>query len=126
MPYVDVADIQEHLRIGNRVQPAQITELMTEVESYVKMHLNTDPLPPDNDVLKSIVRELTMARVILDALPATSDDLARAQMHQSLGARLLTEVKDEGLTPNNVGSRDVSKEVYNPDPSPFFTVEDFM
>ncbi len=126
MPYIDVQDIREHLKIGGRVSPAQIQELMTEVESYVKMHLNVDPLPENSNILKSIIRELTMAKVILDALSPTSDDLARAQMHNALGMRMLREVKDEGLVPSNTGTRDVTKEVYNPYPEPFFSIMDFQ
>lgn len=126
MPYIEPRDIQEHLRIGGRVSIPAITELMREVESYVKMHLNLDPLPENVDVLRSIIRELTMSKVIMDSLQPNSEDLARAQTHNAIGMRMLREVKDEGLVPADIGSRNVANEVYNPDPFPFFNIGDFQ
>jgi hypothetical protein len=126
MPYVNPQDIREHVRGIGSVGVPQIAELMSNVESFVKMRLNLDPLPPDNEVLTDIIRELTTAKVIADTLNPTSEQLARAEYHRRNGLTMINDVNRDGLVPMSLGSRDVTKEVYNPYTEPFFSAEDFV
>lgn len=126
MPYVEPRDIREHVRGVGSVGEPQIAELMSNVENYVKMRLNYSTLPEGNEVLADIIRELTTAKVIADTLNPTSENLARADYHRRNGLSMINDVKRDGLIPGNIGDRDVSKEVYNPYPTPFFHREDFQ
>lgn len=125
MTYVNPQDIREHFGgIGSVPQP-QIAELMTEVENYVKMRVNMDPLPDNVDVLRDIIRELTIAKV-LGSIARGSEELAVADFHRRNGLTMINDVNRDGLYPTTLGSRIVDKEVYNPYPEPFFKAEDFV
>lgn len=124
MTYVNPQDIREHFQgIGSVPQP-QIAELMTEVENYVKMRVNMDPLPDGVDVLRDIIRELTIAKV-QGSIARSADELAVADFHRRNGLTMVNDVNRDGLFPMSLGSRDISREVYNPYPEPFFKAEDF-
>jgi hypothetical protein len=127
MPYVNPQDIREHVKGIGSVGVPQISELMTEVETYVKMRLNMSTLPENNDIVKDIVRELTISKVILDTLQPNAEDLGRADMHRRNGRQLLQEAITDGLVPGSLSpaNRDITKELYNPYPEPFFTREEF-
>ena len=125
MAYVDPQDIQQHVRgIGSVTVPA-IIEIMTEIESYVSMRINMDPLPANNPVLKDIIRELTTAKVIADTLSPNAEQLARADFHRRNGLTMINDVNRDGLFPTSLGDRNIANEVYNPYPEPFFKAEDF-
>lgn len=125
--YVDAQDIRQHLRGAQGVPIPNVNEIMEEVETYVASELDLGTsLPPNNPALRAMVREFTNARVILDLLPATSENIARTQLHQQNGDRLLKSARREGITPNDISSRDPEKEVYNPSKEPFWPVELFQ
>jgi len=129
MSYVEPNDIRQHLRGAGGASVPAIAELMQEVESFVKIRLDMDPLPENNDIIRDIVRELTLAKVIVDLMAPSAEDLSRAQMHRRNGMEQLEHADRHGVTPRNTGApggRDVSKEVYNPYPEPFFTAESFL
>jgi hypothetical protein len=126
MPYIDPQDIREHLRGSGSIQQPTLVEVMTAVESYVKMRLNMDPLPPDNPVVKDIIRELSIAKIITDLMNPTGEDLSRAEYHRRNALAMINDAKRDGLVPFSSGNRVISKEVYNPYPEPFFSREDFL
>lgn len=126
MPYIDPQDIREHLRgSGSIAQPALI-ETMEAVEAYVGMRLNMDPLPLENKIIKDIIRELSIAKVITDLMSPTAEDLTRAEYHRRNGLSMINDAKRDGLIPINMSGRNIEKEVYNPYPEPFFKMEDFL
>lgn len=125
MPYVEPQDIRQHYQELASMQVPNIVEIMTEIENYVKMRVNMDPLPPNNDTLKDIIRELTAAKLIGNRA-RDSDELARADFHRRNGLTMINDVNRDGLFPTTLGSRNIANEVYNPHPSPFFKAEDFL
>lgn len=126
MTYIDPQDIREHLRGSASVQQPALVETMEAVEAYVEMRLNMDPLPPDNKVIKDIIRELAIAKVITDLMSPNAEDLTRAEYHRRNGMAMINDAKKDGLIPFSIGGRVISKEVYNPYPEPFFSREDFL
>ncbi len=125
MPYVDVTDIQQHFFQSGALSLAQITELMGEEEYYVRTQLDLDTLPDNNPTLRSIIRDLTIARCMLTLVPIEGET-AHANFLRSEALRRLKELDRSGLGPNTgtIG-RDPSKEVYNPEPVPWWNYEDF-
>lgn len=124
--YVDVQDIRQHVKGAGNAPVPQIQEIMEEVESYVSAQLDIHPLPPNNPILRSIIRELTTSRIILDLLPITAENLSRAQMHEQRGFRQLRDAKTEGIAPRDNSLRDARSEVYTPRAEPFFTYDMFQ
>ena len=123
--YTDAIDIRQHIRGGERASVPQIQEIMDEMESWVGAELDIDPLPPNNPILRAIIRELSTSRIILDILPVSAENLSRADMHERRGMRLLESAKREGIAPTDFSSRDPAKEVYNPHNEVFFPREMF-
>jgi hypothetical protein len=124
MSYVNPQDVREHHQDVASVAVPQIAEYMTEIENYVKMRINMDPLPDNVDVLKDIIRELTVAKLI-GSRARSPEDLAKADFHRRNGLTMINDVNRDGLFPTTLGSRIVANEVYNPHPEPFFKAEDF-
>lgn len=124
--YVDAQDIRQHVRGAQNAPVPNINEIMEEVESMVAAELDLgDSLPPNKPILRAIVREFATARVILDLLPATSENVARTQLHDSRAYAMLRSAKKEGIDPASFASRDYEKEVYNPRTEALWKQEDF-
>jgi hypothetical protein len=123
--YVNPQDIREHFQDLAGIPVPQLAEFMLEVEKYVMMRINMDPLPDNVDVLKDIIRELTAAKAY-GSRARDTDGLALADFHRRNGLTMINDVNRDGLFPTTLGSRDVTKEVVNPYPEPFFTREDFF
>ncbi len=126
MAYVDAQDIRQHVRGAQNAPVPNISEIMEEVEGMVANELDLgDSLPPNVPVLRAIVRELTTARVILDLLPPTSENVARTQLHDQRGWSMLRSAKKEGITPASFADREYEKEVYNPRTTPLWSEDSF-
>jgi hypothetical protein len=125
--YIDAQDIRQHVRGAQGVPVPNINEIMEEVEAYIAAELDLgDSLPPNNPVLRSMVREFATARVILDLLPVSSENIARVQLHNQNGQVLLKSARREGITPNDISGRVAENEVYQPHPTPLWPIEDFQ
>jgi hypothetical protein len=125
--YIDAQDIRQHVRGAQGVPVPNVNEIMEEVEAYIAAELDMgDSLPPNNPVLRSMVREFATARVILDLLPVSSENIARVQLHNQNGQTLLRSAKKEGITPNDISARNAEAEVYQPRTTPFWALEDFQ
>lgn len=126
MAYVDAQDIRQHVRGAQGVAVPNINEIMEEVESLVAAELDLgDSLPAGKPVLRAIVRELTTARVILDLLPPTSENVARTQLHDARGWTMLRSAKKEGIDSSDYANRNFEAEVYNPRSTQFWTPDQF-
>lgn len=123
--YVDADDIMQHFRQAPAITSETIEEVMEEKEYYVQTFLNLTELPPDNPILKDIIRNLTIAAGITMITPAQPENLSKAQMLNSNALRQLREIDDSGLGIVGGSPRPgAAYEVYNPYP-PFFTLDDF-
>lgn len=127
--YVDVDDIKQHFRSGAQLGDETIDELMSEQETYVMSRLALDSLPPDNLILKSIIRDLTISAGIHSMVAASEAQTAKAVFLRNEALRKIRELNDDrtalGETYSNRGSR-WENEVINPNgDEPFFTPEDF-
>jgi hypothetical protein len=126
MAYIDAQDIRQHVRGAQSVPVPNINETMEEVESMVAAELDLgDSLPAGKPVLRAIVRELTTARVILDLLPPTSENVARTQLHDQRGWQMLRSAKKEGIDSNSYADRSYESEVYNPRTTSFWSSDMF-
>lgn len=113
--YVDVDDIKQHFRAGAAVPDETLDEIMQEQESYVQRYLKLDALPPENDILKTVIRDLTIANGIYQITPANADNIVKADAQRRNALRILREVKEEGLgLVNQRPDGNWEKEVYNP------------
>lgn len=124
--YTDAIDIRQHLRGATGLTVPQIEEIMEEVEYYISTELDIDPLPPDNPLLRSMVRELTLSRAILDLMAPSSETLGRADVHRRNGMDLLASAKREGIFPSSYSSRDAASEVYSPREVPIWSIDEFL
>lgn len=127
MAIVDIGDVQAAApRFAAGVADELIDAFIEEEEDYVTRQLNLDPLPDDNFLLYTIVRDLVISRVAFAMQRATSDDLALAQAMRSEALRRMVEARDDGLTQLGAGAYgDPDELVYNEFEEPFFTLEDF-
>lgn len=121
--YVDPIDLKQHFRQGAGVDEDTIAEIMQEQESYVQGRLRLDALPPNHDVLKSIIRDLTISKAIYQLTSINVDQLSKANDLERSALRRLRELESEGsLKPRNISN--VDREVYSPY-APLFTPRDF-
>ncbi len=121
--YVDPVDLKQHFRQGAGVDESTIEEIMREQETYVQGRLRLDALPPNHDVLKSVIRDLTISKCIYQLTSINVDQLSKADQLERSALRRLRELEDEGsLKPRD--KTNVSREVYSPYPK-FFTPGDF-
>lgn len=125
--YVDVPDIKQHLRQSGALTDETINELMREQEYYVETVLNIPTLPPDNPLLKSIVRDLTIAAAIYAIVPANSDDVGKANFMRAEALRKLSDADRQGIgiVKGSQADRDSSMEIRNLYTAPFWTPKDF-
>lgn len=129
MAYVDVDDIKEHFRAAGALEDDAIEEVMDEQEDYVAARLRMTTLPPNNSILKSIIRNLTVAEATLNLLPPGSADIEKALAMRNEGLRRLEEVREDGTgirVPGSSGPGQWENEVLNPYETPFFTWDDFL
>lgn len=125
--YVDVPDIRQHVRQSGALTDETINELMREQEYYVETVLNIPALPPDNPLLKNIIRDLTIAATIYAIIPVSSDDVGKANFIRAEALRKLSDADREGIgiVRGTQGARDSSVEIRNLYTSPFWTPSDF-
>lgn len=121
--YVDAEDLMQHFRQGQGLDEETIEEIMAEQESYVQARLKIDVLPPSNEIIKGIVRDLTIAKCIYELTPINVDQLAKADQQERGALRRLNELEREG-TLKRRDFTNVEKEVYSPYP-PFFSPSRF-
>ncbi len=96
MAYVDVDDIRQHFRQSGALDDDTIEEIMGEQESYVKARLRLATLPPDNDILKQVIRNLTVSHVIFN-VTSVAGDYDKGTALRSEALRLLNEIGREGM-----------------------------
>jgi hypothetical protein len=121
--YVDAEDLMQHFRQGQGLEEETIEEIMSEQEDYVQERLKLDVLPPDNNIIKSIVRDLTIAKCIYELTPINVDQLSKADSQERSALRKLNELEREG----SLKKRDTTNlvhEVYSPYP-PYFSPSQF-
>lgn len=125
--YVDVPDIRQHVRQSGALTDETINELMREQEYYVETVLNIPSLPPDNPLLKNIIRDLTIAAAIYAIVPVSSDDVGKANFIRAEALRKLSDADREGIgiVRGSQAARDASTEIRNLYASPFWTPSDF-
>lgn len=121
--YVDAVDLKQHFRQGQGVDEATIEEIMGEQEEYVRTRLKLDVLPPDNPILKSIIRDLTISKCIYQLTSINVDQLSKADQLERGALRRINELEREG-TLKKRDITNIDKEVYSPYTS-FFTPGDF-
>jgi len=126
MAYIDPQDIIQHKRGLAQVPVPNLQEIMGEIEYFVSIRLDLNPLPPNNPLLKNIIRELSTSRAILDLLPPQAENLNAAVLHEQRGFKLLAEAKANGIEPVDYSTKDYTKEVYVPPEYPAWTSEDFL
>jgi hypothetical protein len=124
---VTIDDVQAAApRFAAGVADELIDAFIEEEEDYVIRQLDLDPLPDDNFLLYTVVRDLAISRVAYAMQRAGSDDLALADAMRREALRRLFEARDDGLTQLGAGAYGSADElVYNEFDSPFFTLEDF-
>jgi len=125
--YVDAEDIRQHMRGGNALSVEALEELMAEQEYFVQTTLNLNELPPDNPILTSIIRDLTIAAAIYSLTAPNSDDLGKADTLRRDANNRLTTVDRIGLGHLDTASapHDAAAEVVNAAPNSFFSLGDF-
>lgn len=124
--YVDAEDLRQHFRRAGSMDDETIEEVMQEQESYVKERLKIDVLPPNNDILKNIIRDLTVSAAILSAPASTVDDVAKADRLRSEALRRLTELIEDGFKAGTPSNKNVDTEIYNPYEYSFFSPSEFF
>lgn len=125
MAYVDVADIRQHLRENDAFSDANILEMMEEVESYVANYISESPLPDNQPLLRSIIRDLTISRLIFNLTSAQGEAPPVAVELDRIANRKLYMIRTEGLETGTTGRGNVNNEVVSPY-EPFWTIEDFI
>lgn len=127
--YVDAEDIRQHFKAGGSLTEETVEEIMAEQEYYVKARLGLDALPPNNPILKSIVRDLSISNGINSLVAATDTQNAKAVYLRNEALRKLRELDDDrkGLDGGSYSERQTwENQVYNPyGDEPFFKPEDF-
>jgi hypothetical protein len=121
--YVDAEDLLQHFRQGQGLDEESIEEIMSEQEDYVQERLKLDVLPPSNNIVKSIVRDLTIAKCIYELTPINVDQLAKADSQERSALRKLGELEREGSLKTR-DSSNLDKEVFSPYP-PYFSPTEF-
>ena len=116
--YVDAEDLMQHFRQGQGLDEETIEEIMLEQEDYVQDKLKLDVLPPNNNIIKSIVRDLTIAKCIYELTPINVDQLSKADSQERSALRKLNELEREGSLKKR-DQANLDKEVFNPYPSYF-------
>lgn len=89
--YTDADDIRQHMRGGTALSVETLDEIMEEQEYYVATVLKLDSLPPNNPILSSIIRDLTIAAAIYSLTAPNTDDLGKADMMRREALRKLQE-----------------------------------
>lgn len=124
--YIDAEDISQHFRQSGGLDDETIEELMAEQEYYVQTRLNLPSLPPDNPILKGIIRDLTIAACIYEITPASADNVVKADSQRREAKARLRELESEGLgVIGGSGKPGAEFEVINPFSEPFFSPADF-
>lgn len=126
MSYVTVGDIRNAMRESGALPDALLQEFIDQEEAYVKAILRLDSFPPDNLILKEIIRDLVIARAIYNITPANSDRYAMAVSLRGEALRRLQEVDNRGLIPSGSSGGGYGDEVYNPWEGPLFRFEDYL
>lgn len=125
MAYVDIADIRQWFRENPALDDAPIEEVMEEMETYVSNYIDMYPLPPAHPLLKHIIRDLTISRLIFNITPAggSNFDLAVELNRQAMSK--LYQIKQDGLIiPGESTQRgNWQNQVFSRDS--FWTIEDF-
>lgn len=123
--YVDAEDLRQHYRQAGSMDDELVEEIMLEQESYVKQRLKLSELPSGNNIVKNIVRDLTVAGAIFAAPAASTDLINKATLQRGEALRRLNELLEEGFRagPSN---KELDLEVFNPYTNPFFEPSDFF
>lgn len=124
--YLDAEDIEQHFRQSGALDIETIEEVMEEQEYYVQTRLRLPQLPPDNPILRDIIRDLTIAKGIYRITPANADNLIKADSQERSALRKLRELETGGL--GIIGGKlrgEPSTEVYNPIYGTFFPLSDW-
>lgn len=125
MVYVEVADIKQHYRESSAYPDANIIEMMEEEQAYVENYLKMSPLPPAHPVLRSIIRDLTISRLMLNIASASGEAPGLAVELERQANRKLFQIKSDGLMVEGWTRGNPDKQVINPYPETFWTLEDF-
>jgi hypothetical protein len=125
--YVDAEDLRQHFRAGGGLDDELVEEVMLEQENYVQQRLGLSALPPENPILKNIVRDLTIAGAIYVMTPASADNVVKADSQRREALRRLEELRVEGFRVGGDSNicKSIEAEMYNSYEDSYFKANDF-
>lgn len=125
MSYITVEELSEHFLEAQAIDDDQLQDYIDQEEAYLKMRLDRDPLPPGNQVLFAILRDLAIARAMISITQVGSDGYQLAVTVRDEAKTRIDEIMKYGLIPTSWSQRQPDNEVYTPYENPFFDRTNF-